>query len=40
MDCSFAQYESKVYPLDLMQQVVAQLAQTRTIKIVPLVEEK
>jgi hypothetical protein len=36
----FAQYGAKVYPLDLMQQVVAQLAQNTNNKIVPLVEEK
>ena len=29
----FAQYESKVYPLDLMQQVIDQLASTKTHKI-------
>lgn len=29
----FAQYESKVYPLDLMEQVVAQLADTPTSKV-------
>jgi ADP-heptose:LPS heptosyltransferase len=29
----FAQYDSKVYPLDLMQEVVAQLAQNKSYKI-------
>jgi hypothetical protein len=39
-DCSFLQYEAKVYPLDLMQDVISQLAENPAYKILLLEEEE
>jgi hypothetical protein len=40
MVAPFAQYEAKVYPLDLMQDVISQLAENPAYKILLLEEEE